>query len=79
LLARAGHTEATVTLARLAGRPPVGVCCEIAAPDGEMARLPELELFAAAHGLPMLAIDDLVAFVRESAAEARLLDASVAG
>jgi 3,4-dihydroxy-2-butanone 4-phosphate synthase len=64
LLGRAGHTEAATTLAVLAGRPPVGVCCEIAAADGEMARLPELELFAATHQLPMLAIDDLIDFVR---------------
>jgi len=70
LAARAGHTEAAVTLARLAGRPPVAVCCEVAAADGEMARLPELELFAARHSLPMLAIDDLVAYVRESESEA---------
>ena len=68
-----------MTLARLAGRPLVGVCCEIAAPDVEMARLPELDLFAAAHGLPMLAIDDLVAFVKDGAAEARVRDAHVAG
>jgi 3,4-dihydroxy 2-butanone 4-phosphate synthase len=64
LEARAGHTEAAVALARLAGRPPVAVCCEIAATDGEMARLPELELFAARHGLPIVAMEDLVAYVR---------------
>lgn len=63
LRGRMGHTEAAVTLARLAGRPPVAVCCEIAAPDGEMARLPELELFAVEHQLPMLAIEDLAAYV----------------
>jgi 3,4-dihydroxy-2-butanone 4-phosphate synthase len=59
-----GHTEAAVTLSTLAGRPPVAVCCEIAAPDGEMARLPELELFAVEHQLPIVAIDDLAAYVR---------------
>jgi 3,4-dihydroxy 2-butanone 4-phosphate synthase len=65
LLVRPGHTEATVALARWAGRPPVGLCCEVAAPSGEMARLPELERFAAEHGLPLVAIDDLVAYARE--------------
>ncbi|MGE0544963.1 MAG: riboflavin synthase [Dehalococcoidia bacterium] len=65
LLARPGHTEATVALARWAGRPPVGLCCEIAAPSGEMAGLPELERFAAEHNLPMVAIDDLVAYALE--------------
>lgn len=79
LAARPGHTEASVALARLAGRPPVAVCCEIAAADGEMARLPELELFAARHGLPMLAIDDLTEYVRSRPAEAAILDAAVAG
>jgi 3,4-dihydroxy 2-butanone 4-phosphate synthase/3,4-dihydroxy 2-butanone 4-phosphate synthase/GTP cyclohydrolase II len=64
LLGRMGHTEAAVTLSTLAGRPPVAVCCEIAAPDGEMARLPELELFAVEHQLPIVAIDDLAAYVR---------------
>jgi 3,4-dihydroxy 2-butanone 4-phosphate synthase/3,4-dihydroxy 2-butanone 4-phosphate synthase/GTP cyclohydrolase II len=68
LRGRMGHTEAAVTLARLAGRPPVAVCCEIAAPDGEMARLPELELFAVEHQLPMLAIDDLAAYIQERVA-----------
>jgi 3,4-dihydroxy 2-butanone 4-phosphate synthase/3,4-dihydroxy 2-butanone 4-phosphate synthase/GTP cyclohydrolase II len=64
VLGRAGHTEAAVALARLAGRAPVAVCCEIAAPDGEMAGLADLELFAAHHGLPMLSIDDLTAYIR---------------
>jgi 3,4-dihydroxy 2-butanone 4-phosphate synthase/3,4-dihydroxy 2-butanone 4-phosphate synthase/GTP cyclohydrolase II len=79
LPARAGHTEAAVALARLAGRPPVAVCCEIAAADGEMARLPELELFAARHGLPMLAIDDLTAYIQRRPPEAAILDSAVAG
>jgi 3,4-dihydroxy 2-butanone 4-phosphate synthase len=79
LTARAGHTEAAVALARLAGRPPVAVCCEIAADDGEMARLPELELFAARHGLPMLAIDDLTAYVQKRPPESAILDSAVAG
>lgn len=65
LTARPGHTEATVALARWAGLPPVGLCCEVAAPSGEMARLPELERFAAEHNLPLVAIDDLVAYARQ--------------
>src|SRR5215208_748023 len=68
LLARPGHTEATVALARWAGRPPVGICCEIASADGEMARLPELELFAAEHGLPLVTIEDLVEYAKREAA-----------
>jgi 3,4-dihydroxy 2-butanone 4-phosphate synthase len=64
LAARAGHTEAAVALARWAGRRPVALCCEVAAPSGEMAGLAELERFAAEHGLPLVAIDDLVAYAR---------------
>lgn len=67
LAARPGHTEATVALARWAGLPPVGICCEVAAADGEMARLPELERFAAEHELPMVTIDDLVAYAADPA------------
>ncbi len=62
LVARAGHTEAAVELARLAGfRPAVGVVCEIASRDGSMARRPELERFGAKHGIPLIRIQDLVA------------------
>ncbi len=64
VLERAGHTEASVDLARLAGLRPAGVICEILRPDGEMARLPELRAFADRHGLKMLAIADLIAFRR---------------
>ncbi len=67
LAARAGHTEAAVALARWAGRPPVALCCEVAAAGGEMARLPELELFAVEHELPMVTIDDLIAYARQEA------------
>jgi 3,4-dihydroxy 2-butanone 4-phosphate synthase len=62
LAARPGHTEASVALAVWAGLPPVALCCEVASVDGEMARLPELERFAAEHGLPMVTIDDLIAY-----------------
>ncbi|GAA4702317.1 bifunctional 3,4-dihydroxy-2-butanone-4-phosphate synthase/GTP cyclohydrolase II [Pseudonocardia yuanmonensis] len=60
VLARAGHTEAAVDLLRLAGREPVGVIGEIVAPDGSMARGADLRALATEHGIPMLAIADLV-------------------
>jgi 3,4-dihydroxy 2-butanone 4-phosphate synthase/GTP cyclohydrolase II len=62
VLARRGHTEAAVDLARMAGLKPAGVICEIMNDDGTMARLPELERFAAQHGLEILHIDDLVRY-----------------
>ena len=71
VLTRAGHTEAAVDLARLASADqadqatsPAGVICEIMNLDGSMARLPELELFAAAHQLPLVCIADLVRWRR---------------
>jgi 3,4-dihydroxy 2-butanone 4-phosphate synthase / GTP cyclohydrolase II len=62
VLARRGHTEAAVDLARMAGLKSAGVICEIMNDDGTMARLPELERFAAQHGLEILHIDDLVRY-----------------
>lgn len=62
VLARSGHTEAAVDLARLAGLRPAGVICEIMNDDGTMARLPELEAFSARHGIPIVRIADLVAY-----------------
>lgn len=64
VLRRAGHTEAAVDLARLAGGTPGGVICEIMNPDGTMARLPQLEVFAAKHGLKMGSVADLIAYRR---------------
>ncbi|GAB0491085.1 hypothetical protein MMPV_002333 [Pyropia vietnamensis] len=65
VLKRAGHTEAAVDFARLAGRAPVGVLSEIVRDeDGEMARLPELRTFAAAHGLVLTSIADLIRWRR---------------
>ena len=64
VLARQGHTEAAVDLARLAGLKPAGLICEIMRPDGGMARLPELQQFAATHGIQILKIGDLVAYRR---------------
>ncbi len=62
VLVRTGHTEASVDLARMAGRTPAGVICEIMRPDGEMARMPDLESFAAEHGLGIVHIADLVQY-----------------
>lgn len=64
VLVRAGHTEAAVDLLRLAGQDPVAVIGEIVAPDGSMARGRVLRAFAAEHGLPVLAIADLVGYRR---------------
>jgi 3,4-dihydroxy 2-butanone 4-phosphate synthase/GTP cyclohydrolase II len=65
VLKRAGHTEATVDLCRLAGKFPSGVLCEIVTADKSgMARLPELEVFAAKHGLPLISIADLIRYRR---------------
>ena len=66
-LVRAGHTEAVVDIARLAGNPqPSGVICEIMKDDGEMARLPDLIGFAEEHGLKIGSIADLIAHRRSS-------------
>ena len=62
VLARRGHTEAAVDLARMAGLKPAGVICEIMNDDGTMARRPELERFAAKHNIRILEISDLVAY-----------------
>ena len=78
VLRRPGHTEASVDLARLAGLAPAGALCEIVNADGSMARLPQLEAFAAEHGLLIISIDDLIAYRRrterlvEHVADARL-------
>jgi len=60
VLKRAGHTEATVDLARLAGLYPAGVLCEVLHPDGSMARLPELMRVAEEHHLKVILIADLI-------------------
>ncbi len=62
VLARRGHTEAAVDLAQLAGLKPAGVICEIMKDDGTMARLPDLERFAARHDIKILKIADLIAY-----------------
>ena len=62
VLVRAGHTEASVDLARLAGLYPASVICEIMNDDGTMARMPDLVPFAARHGLKIGAIDGLISY-----------------
>lgn len=62
VLRRAGHTEAAVDLARLAGLKPAGVICEIINDDGTMARLPQLEAFASEFGLKIITIADLIKY-----------------
>ena len=66
VLRRAGHTEAAVDLARLAGLDPSGVICEILKQDGSMARLPDLIKFARKHSLKICSIEHLIAFRRLS-------------
>ncbi|WP_310600549.1 3,4-dihydroxy-2-butanone-4-phosphate synthase [Desulfobulbus sp.] len=62
VLQRRGHTEGTVDLMQLAGLNPAGVLCELTNPDGTMARLPQIVDFAEQHDLPVLAIEDIVAY-----------------
>jgi 3,4-dihydroxy 2-butanone 4-phosphate synthase/GTP cyclohydrolase II len=81
VLERAGHTEATCDLPRLAGFSPVGVLCEILNEDGSMARMPDLEKIAEEHSLRIVTIRDLIAYRIETehlvdrVAEARLPNA----
>ena len=65
VLVRAGHTEATVDLAVLAGLAPAGMLCEVLHADGTMARLPELRRVAQTHGLKLISIADLIQYRRE--------------
>jgi 3,4-dihydroxy 2-butanone 4-phosphate synthase/GTP cyclohydrolase II len=71
VLRRAGHTEATVDMARLAGLKPAAVLCEILNDDGTMARLSQLETFSAKHSLPIVSIADLIEYRKRSE---RLID-----
>lgn len=66
VLVRAGHTEGSVDLVRLAGLKPAAVICEIMNEDGTMARRPDLELFGKKHGLPIVSIKDVIAARMES-------------
>ncbi|MCP2158778.1 3,4-dihydroxy-2-butanone-4-phosphate synthase [Agrobacterium tumefaciens] len=69
VLGRTGHTEAAVDLCRLAGKYPCGTICEVANDDGTMARLPQLEIFAERHGLLVVTIKDLVAYLKGEVVE----------
>ena len=62
VMVRAGHTEAAVDLARIAGLPEAGVICEVMNDDGSMARVPELTRFAKRHNMPMITIADLIRY-----------------
>jgi 3,4-dihydroxy 2-butanone 4-phosphate synthase/GTP cyclohydrolase II len=62
VLVRAGQTEGSVDLARLAGLKPAGVICEVMNDDGTMSRMPELEQLAQAHELPIVSVADLIAY-----------------
>ncbi|MEQ9887354.1 3,4-dihydroxy-2-butanone-4-phosphate synthase [Pectobacterium zantedeschiae] len=62
VLTRGGHTEATVDLMTLAGLKPSGVLCELTNDDGSMAHAPEVIVFARQHDMPVLTIEDLVAY-----------------
>jgi 3,4-dihydroxy 2-butanone 4-phosphate synthase/GTP cyclohydrolase II len=66
VLVRAGHTEAAVDVARLAGLAPAGVICEIMNDDGTMARMPDLVKFAQLHGLKIATIADLIEYRRRA-------------
>ena len=66
VLRRAGHTEASMDLAEMAGLKPSGVICEIMAEDGDMLRGKELETFAKHHNLKLISIEDLIRYKRKT-------------
>jgi len=76
-LVRAGHTEAAVDFARLAGLNPAGVICEIMNDDGTMARMPDLVAFAQHHGLKLGTIADLIAHRRRTERLVRRVEDSI--
>lgn len=73
VLRRAGHTEAAVDLAKLAGLPPVGAICELVHDTGEVMRAPACREFADEHGLVMISIADLIAFIRHRESQVELV------
>ncbi|MSO20626.1 MAG: 3,4-dihydroxy-2-butanone-4-phosphate synthase [Acidobacteria bacterium] len=77
VLVRAGQTEASVDLARLAGMVPAGVICEIMNDDGTMARLPQLEIFAREHNMKMVSVADLIRYRLKTERYVRRLAESV--
>ncbi len=72
VLVRAGHTEATIDLCRLAGLQPVGVLSELMHDDGTMMRLPSLQKFAQEYSIPLISIEDLIAWRRRNESMIRL-------
>jgi 3,4-dihydroxy 2-butanone 4-phosphate synthase / GTP cyclohydrolase II len=76
VLVRAGQTEGSVDMARLAGLTPAGVICEIMNDDGSMARMPDLELFAKQHGLTIITIADLIWYRLQTEQLVRKVDES---
>jgi len=76
VLRRAGHTEAAVDLAKLAGLYPAGVICEIMKDDGTMARVPELIEFCARHNLKLISIADLIEYRRRTEKLIKKVDAA---
>jgi len=76
VLRRAGHTEASVDMARLAGLYPAGVICEIMDEDGTMARVPQLLAFAEKHGLKIATIADLIEYRRRTERLIRRVDST---
>ena len=70
VLVRRGHTEASVDLMQLAGLTPFGVICELTNQDGSMARLPEVSKFASEHNMPVVSIEDLVAYIQATQKQA---------
>ncbi|PPI88515.1 3,4-dihydroxy-2-butanone-4-phosphate synthase [Candidatus Pantoea edessiphila] len=64
VLVRAGHTEATIDLVKLAGFKPAGVLCELTNDDGSMARMEEAIIFAKYHNMPIVTVKDLIIFIR---------------
>jgi len=73
VLHRAGHTEASVDLARMAGLKPAGVICEVLRDDGNMARLPDLLEFVREHGLKIVSIADLIAYRRRTEKQVKFI------
>jgi len=62
VLTRRGHTEGTIDLMQMAGLQPAGVLCEVANPDGSMAKTPEIVAFGKLHNMPVLTIEDMVMY-----------------
>jgi len=79
VLERRGQTEAAVDLARLAGRYPAGVICEIVKEDGTMARVPDLVRFCRKHNLVMVSVEDLATYRREAEGVVRTMGKASAG